>query len=300
MFRFPYTNLHELNLDWILQQVKKFAELIPPMEDATTNVQEALDKAEEALNDAEQAMEDAGDALTIAQDAKDIAEQAAQGTIADGAVTTTKLDDGAVTTVKIADGAVTTAKIDDEAVTTAKLADEAVTTAKIDDEAVTTAKIDDGAVTTAKLADEAVSTAKIDDEAVTTAKIDDGAVTNAKIEDGAITAVKLGFGFPVMFTLTSNNSLNYSGGTGIYFPECDLVIVFGGVSNASDITTGTLLATIPSSYRPSSSRQINGRFNTDANVNAVTGVITINADGTIYQGASGHVRSLDFWGVYTL
>ena len=181
MFRFPYTNLHELNLDWILQQVKKFAELIPPMEDATTNVQEALDKAEEALNDAEQAMEDAGDALTIAQDAKDIAEQAAQGIIADGAVTTPKLDDEAVTTAKIDDDAVTTAKIDDGAVTTAKLDDESVTTAKLDDESVTTAKLDDESVTTAKLGD----------ESVTTAKIDDGAVTNPKLADNSVTKVKL-------------------------------------------------------------------------------------------------------------
>lgn len=100
-FLFPFTNLHELNLDWILAQVKKFSELIPPMESAVDTVQTALEDAETALEDAEQALEDANDAKEIAQDAKDIAEQAAQGVIADGAVTTPKIADGAVTTAKL-------------------------------------------------------------------------------------------------------------------------------------------------------------------------------------------------------
>lgn len=49
-----------------------------------------------------------------------IAKEAQAGTIADGAITTAKLDTGAVTTAKIADGAVTTPKIADGAVTPAK------------------------------------------------------------------------------------------------------------------------------------------------------------------------------------
>lgn len=151
-FKFPYTNLHELNLDWILEKVKKFAELIPPMESATEDVQQAVEDAQDAMEAASQAVEDAQDAIETAQEAKEIAEQAAQGVIADGAVTTSKL----------ADDAVTADKIDDGAVGTAALADGAVTTAKLDDSAVTTAKINNGAVTTQKIADNAVTMQKID------------------------------------------------------------------------------------------------------------------------------------------
>lgn len=127
MFIFPFTNLHELNLDWILDKVKTLWE-----------------QAEENNTKADNAVE-------TANDAKEIAEQAAQATIADGAVTTIKIADGAVTTAKIADSAVTSAKIAAGAVTNAKIADDAVTNAKIADGAVTSAKIADGAVTNDKI-----------------------------------------------------------------------------------------------------------------------------------------------------
>lgn len=170
-FFFPFSNLHELNLDWVLNQVKKFSELIPPMEEATTNVQTALDDATEAVNKADQALNDAGDALTTAQEAKDLAEQAAQGTIADGAVTTVKIADGAVTTVKIADGAVTGNKIGSATIQTGNLSAGCVTTAKILDDAITSAKIADGAVHTNDLYDSVVTTPKINDAAVTLVKL---------------------------------------------------------------------------------------------------------------------------------
>jgi hypothetical protein len=51
----------------------------------------------------------------------------------------------------IADGSVTTAKLDDEAVTTDKLADLAVATAKLDNNSVTSAKIVDGTIAAADL-----------------------------------------------------------------------------------------------------------------------------------------------------
>ena len=181
-FKFPYSNLHELNLDWILEKVKKFAELIPPMESATEDVQEALVTAQQAVEDAQgaietatQAVEDAQDAIETAQEAKDIAEQAAQGTIADGAVTTAKLADDAVTSAKIDDGAVGTAALADGAVTSAKLADGAVIGA-----------LADGSIATAKLADSAVTTAKINNGAVTTQKIADDAVTMQKVNNSVL------------------------------------------------------------------------------------------------------------------
>lgn len=87
MFKFPYTNLHELNLDWILNKVKTLWE-----------------QAEENNEKADYAVE-------TADEAKEIAEQSAQAQIADGAVTTVKIADGAVTTAKIANGEVTAEKL---------------------------------------------------------------------------------------------------------------------------------------------------------------------------------------------
>ena len=117
MFKFPYTNLHELNLDWILEKVKTLV----------ANNDEFNEKADYAVE--------------TADEAKEIAEQAAQAQIADGSVTTAKLADYAVTQVKLAVNAVGNYQLQDASVTTSKLYDEAVTTAKLADEAVTYAKL---------------------------------------------------------------------------------------------------------------------------------------------------------------
>ena len=146
MFRFPFTNFHELNLDWILSVVKQFADLVDPMQSAVDDVQTALADATEAVQKSSQALENANEAVTTANEAKEIAEEAAQGVTADGAVTTPKLGAGAVTTPKIADSAVTTPKIEDGAVTTPKLVTGAVTTPKIEDSAVTFVKIAPGLI----------------------------------------------------------------------------------------------------------------------------------------------------------
>ena len=176
-FFFPFSTLHELNLDWIMDRVKTLWE-----------------QAEDNNNKADYA-------VATAEEAKTIAEQAAQAQIGDGAVTTAKLADGAVTTVKLADSAVTTVKINDGAVTNAKLALNAVESANIKDGEVKTSDIADGAVTTAKITDSSVTRAKImdgevvnskiNDLAVTTVKVDDSAITTPKIADGAVTLNKL-------------------------------------------------------------------------------------------------------------
>ena len=49
-FRFPFTNLQELNLDWILEQVKQFSELIIPMRHLVETSDSALDNAQRALD----------------------------------------------------------------------------------------------------------------------------------------------------------------------------------------------------------------------------------------------------------
>jgi len=181
MFRFPFTNFHELNLDWVLSVVKKFSELVPPMETAVEDVQQALGDATEAVEKASEALTNANEAVETANEAKDIAEDAVQGIIPNGAVTTPKLADGAVVGIKIANGAVGPEQMADGTVRSSKIYDGAVTTAKFADGAVSTVKIEDGAISTPKLADGAVTSDKINSNAVTTPKIEDYAVTEAKL-----------------------------------------------------------------------------------------------------------------------
>ena len=77
------------------------------------------------------------------------------------------------------------------AVTTEKLADGGVTTGKLNNGAVTTDKLADGGVTTGKLANGSVTTDKLNDASVSTAKLKDSAVTSGKINDGAVNYDKL-------------------------------------------------------------------------------------------------------------
>lgn len=127
-FKFPFSTLHELNLDWILEKVKYL-----------------IENNEEFNNKADYAVE-------TADEAKEIAEQAAQAIIPDGAVTTVKIADRAVTGNKIAQatiatdnltaGCVTNPYILDGAVNAPKLATDAVTTDKIQNQSVTNTKVE--------------------------------------------------------------------------------------------------------------------------------------------------------------
>jgi hypothetical protein len=132
-------------------------------------------------------------------------------TVADGSISTSKLDTNAVTTVKIAALAVTEAKIADASISSAKLADGAVSTAKITNASVTNAKLAQLSVTSDKVADDSISTSKlaplsvigdkiasntisttkIQDNAITSAKVADSSVITAKIADNSITESKL-------------------------------------------------------------------------------------------------------------
>ena len=83
---------------------------------------------------------------------------------------------GGIDTTQLADGAVTTAKLDADAVTNAKLADNAVQTENIVD----------GNVTAAKLASDSVTTAKIVDGNVTKAKLAQGVQDSLALADSAL------------------------------------------------------------------------------------------------------------------
>lgn len=110
MFHFPFTNFHELNLDWILSVVKQAKEVF---DNGSADIAHAIETAEQALS---------------------VAEQAASATIADGAVTTPKIADEAVTTIKMAPYSVTSLRLADGAVERRKIADGVVNIDKLDSE----------------------------------------------------------------------------------------------------------------------------------------------------------------------
>ena len=64
-FRFPFSNLHELGLDWILEQVKTFSELIPEMETSAEDIQHAQETADNANQAAAAAQETADEAIEL-------------------------------------------------------------------------------------------------------------------------------------------------------------------------------------------------------------------------------------------
>lgn len=118
-----------------------------------------------------------------------------------------------IPTEGIADGAITSAKLDpsvsltvpDNSIVTVKLVDLNVTTAKIADLAITTAKLADGSVTPIKLATNAVTTTKILDANVTTSKIADANVTKAKLATDALNAF-------LKLAVAANRKVNFGSG----------------------------------------------------------------------------------------
>lgn len=296
-FKFPFSTLHELNLDWILEQVKKFSELIPPMETAVDDVQALQTDVEQAVEDANQALEDANQALETAEEAKEIAEQAAQGTIADGAVTTVKLDDEAVTTAKIADGAVTGAKIAAGTIQAANLDAGCVTTTQILDGTISPNDLGAECVTNSKLGANSVTTTKINDGAVTTAKLDAGAVTNAKIADNAVTPIKIDASSTIY---NGQNAGIIEGGSVIAAkdPVAKTVRIYGACRASTTIPANTSFCTIPSDVRPSANVSIPCAIYTSAGL--TVGVCTVKTNGEILQSLSGSALGVILTGEYTI
>jgi hypothetical protein len=124
-------------------------------------------------------------------------------TVANNAITTSKILDANVTTPKIADASVTTPKLADAAVTTAKISSTGATTGQaltFDGTNIVwgapalsgTAGGDlTGTYPNPTVANNAITTSKILDANVTTAKIADASVTTPKLADAAVTPIKL-------------------------------------------------------------------------------------------------------------
>ena len=177
---FPYSDLHSLNLDWILTKMKETAAQAAKAvadaanalaqvaeakaaalsaqtaaQDAQTAANKAAGNAASAAANAVQALNAANSATTAAQNAQntaDAAQVAAQNaqTTADGANTAANEAKTSVSELSskfpikredIADGAVDGSKIEDVSIDTSKIAALAITSNKIDNSAVTSSKI---------------------------------------------------------------------------------------------------------------------------------------------------------------
>ena len=191
---FPYSDLHSLNLDWILTKMKETAaqaakaiadsasalaqviEAKTAAQDAQTAAQNAQTAANNAQTAANNAADSAENAVNVAQQAKSAA-QTAQGT-ADAAKS------AAQTAQSTADAAESAAQTAQSAAQTAQSAAQTAQSAAdsvLSKFPVKRADIADLAIGNKQLGADAVSGDKIVDRAITTPKIKNGAVTNEKM-----------------------------------------------------------------------------------------------------------------------
>ena len=184
---FPYSDLHSLNLDWILSKMKETAAQaakaiadsanalaqVIEAKTAAQNAQTAAQNAQTAANNAQTAADNAADsaenAVSVAQQAKSAA-QTAQST-ADAAKSAAQT---AQNTANTAQSAAQTAQ--SAAQTAQSAADNALSKFP-----VTRENIANLAIGNKQLGADAVSSDKIADKAITTNKIKNGAVTNQKM-----------------------------------------------------------------------------------------------------------------------
>ena len=191
---FPYSDLHSLNLDWILSKMKETAAQaakaiadsanalarVIEAKTAAQNAQTAAQNAQTAANNAQTAADNAADsaenAVNVAQQAKSAA-QTAQNTA-------NTAQSAAQTAQNTADAAKSAAQTAQSAAQTAQSAAQTAQTAAdnaLSKFPVKRADIADYAIDSKKIEDGAVSVDKILDKAVTTPKIKNGAVTNQKM-----------------------------------------------------------------------------------------------------------------------
>ena len=184
---FPYSDLHSLNLDWILNKMKETAaqaakaiadsasalaqviEAKTAAQDAQTAAQNAQTAANNAQTAADNAATSAENAVTVAQAAKSAA-QTAQNT-ADAAKSAAQT---AQNTAQTAQSAAQTAQSAAQTAQTA--ADNALSKFPVKREDIANL-----AIGNKQLGADAVSGDKIVDKAITTPKIKNGAVTNEKM-----------------------------------------------------------------------------------------------------------------------
>lgn len=196
------------------------------------------------------------------------------------------ISNDAISTIKIADGAVTTSKINDVSVTETKLAANAVTTNKIVDGTIAAIDLATNSVTTEKITDASVTEIKLATNAITTAKMIDGAVTTPKIADNAVTNAKIGGVVAVN-----------KGGTGSDMSNAGA----GYVKQATSGAVFTTVSTIPVADVTGAVRKVNGVVpDANGNVAVIIGRVftgaTVNPnDATSIQNASPAKQQSDIY-----
>lgn len=164
--------------------------------------------------------------------------------LADGAVTTEKIDDNAVTQNRIATSAVGTLQLIDGNVTTDKLADNTVNNAKLAENAVGGTNIINGSVTTNKLANENVTTDKLADAAVTNQKIaNNAAIELSKLAPGSDGQIIVGSstGVPTYVNMTGDVTINNVGVTTIGTSSINNSMLEDGAITTEKIAEGTII-----------------------------------------------------------
>ena len=191
---FPYSDLHSLNLDWLLSKMKETAaqaaKAIADSANALAQVIEAKTAAQNAQTAAKNAQTAANNAQTAADNAADSAEnavnvaQAAKSAAQTAQNTANTAKSAAETAQNTANTAQSAAQTAQSTANTAKSAAETAKTAAdnaLSKFPVKTEDIANFAVTIDKIANYAVTGNKLADKAVTTEKIKNGAVTNQKM-----------------------------------------------------------------------------------------------------------------------
>jgi len=191
---FPYSDLHSLNLDWILTKMKETAaqaakaiadsanalaqviEAKTAAQDAQTAAQNAQTAANNAQTAADNAATSAENAVTVAQAAKSAA-QTAQNTANTAQTAAQTAQNTANTAKSAAETAQSAAQTAQSAAQTAQTAaDDALSKFPVKRE-----DISDSAIGQRQIDVSAVGTNQISDFSVTTSKIKNGAVTNQKM-----------------------------------------------------------------------------------------------------------------------
>ena len=177
---YPYSDLHSLNLDWILNKMKETAAQAAKAIADSANALAQVIEAKTAAQDAQTAAENAQTAANNAQTAADNAATSAENAVA----VAQAAKSAAQTAQNTADAANSAAQT---AQSTAQTAQSAAHTAQSTTQTARTkcpvkrADKADLAIGNKQLGADAVSGDKIVDKAITTPKIKNGAVTNEKM-----------------------------------------------------------------------------------------------------------------------
>lgn len=191
---FPYSDLHSLNLDWILNKMKETAaqaaKAIADSANALAQVIEAKTAAQNAQTAAQNAQTAANNAQTAANNAADSAENAVNVAqqAKSAAQTAQNTANTANTAAETAQSAAETAQ---SAAQTAQNVAQTAQTAADNAQTAADNALSKFPIKSEDIADSAVGQRQIDVNAVGTNQISDFSVTTSKIKDGAVTNKKM-------------------------------------------------------------------------------------------------------------